>query len=92
MREATGPDGRPLPDAERLTGFGRFLRRTSLDELPQLFCVLAGTMSLVGPRPLPERYVARYSPRQASRLFLRVKGHAQELPVSRAYVPLFKAM
>ena len=79
MREATGPDGRPLPDAERLTGFGRFLRRTSLDELPQLFCVLAGTMSLVGPRPLPERYVARYSPRQASRLFVRpgLTGWAQ---------------
>ena len=79
MREATSPDGTHLPDAERLTAFGRFLRRTSLDELPQLFCVLAGSMSLVGPRPLPERYVSRYSARQATRLYVRpgLTGWAQ---------------
>lgn len=68
MTNATGPDGALLPDAERLTPFGRLLRRTSLDELPQLFSVLAGSMSMIGPRPLPPRYLSRYSPRQARRL------------------------
>jgi sugar transferase EpsL len=79
MRVATDGDGRPLPDGERLGRFGRILRRTSLDELPQLFSVLWGDMSLVGPRPLPLRYVDRYSPRQATRLTVRpgLTGWAQ---------------
>lgn len=57
----------PGTDAERLTRFGRLLRVTSLDELPELFLVLRGTLSLVGPRPLPVRYLPRYSAEQARR-------------------------
>lgn len=67
MRHATGPNGVPLPDAERLSRLGSFLRATSLDEIPELWNVLRGEMSLVGPRPLLVAYLERYSPEQARR-------------------------
>jgi lipopolysaccharide/colanic/teichoic acid biosynthesis glycosyltransferase len=67
MVDAVGRDGKPLDDAERLTRFGRFLRATSLDELPELWNVLRGDMSLVGPRPLLMQYLALYTPEQARR-------------------------
>jgi sugar transferase EpsL len=67
MTNRTGPDGKLLPDSERLTPFGRFLRSTSLDDLPQLYNVLRGEMSLVGPRPLLMQYLARYTPEQMRR-------------------------
>lgn len=79
MRDAIGPDGQPLPDSERMTPFGSFLRSTSLDELPELWNVLKGDMSLVGPRPLLMEYLPLYSPEQARRHEVRpgVTGWAQ---------------
>lgn len=67
MTNARDAQGRLLPDEQRLTPFGRFLRSTSLDELPELFCVLRGEMSLVGPRPLLMQYLDRYTPEQRRR-------------------------
>ena len=79
MRDAIGPDGQPLPDSERMTPFGSFLRSASLDELPELWNVLKGDMSLVGPRPLLMEYLPLYSPEQARRHEVRpgVTGWAQ---------------
>jgi sugar transferase EpsL len=67
MRDARSASGELLPDELRLTTFGKWLRSTSLDELPELFNVLKGEMSLVGPRPLLMEYLPRYSPEQARR-------------------------
>ncbi|GMV55093.1 MAG: sugar transferase [Betaproteobacteria bacterium] len=79
MTDARGQDSTLLPDAQRLTPFGRFLRTNSLDELPELWNVLRGDMSLVGPRPLLMEYLSLYSPEQARRHEVRpgITGWAQ---------------
>jgi lipopolysaccharide/colanic/teichoic acid biosynthesis glycosyltransferase len=79
MRDAIGADGRQLPDAERMTPFGVFLRSSSLDELPELWNVFKGDMSLVGPRPLLMEYLPLYSAEQARRHEVRpgITGWAQ---------------
>ncbi|MFC3033125.1 sugar transferase [Pseudoalteromonas fenneropenaei] len=79
MLDAKGKDGNLLPDAQRLTPFGKFLRSTSLDELPGLFNVIKGDMSLVGPRPLLVQYLPLYNSEQARRHDVRpgITGWAQ---------------
>jgi lipopolysaccharide/colanic/teichoic acid biosynthesis glycosyltransferase len=79
MRRATDGDGRELSDAERLTAVGRFLRASSLDELPELWNVLRGDMSVVGPRPLLTEYLPLYTAEQAHRHDVRpgITGWAQ---------------
>lgn len=79
MKDATDKDGNLLPDSERLTPFGQKLRSTSLDELPELWNVLKGDMSLVGPRPLLMEYLPLYNSEQARRHNVRpgVTGYAQ---------------
>lgn len=79
MRDAVDAAGNPLPDSERLTPFGNWLRSTSLDELPELWNVLKGDMSLVGPRPLLMEYLPLYNPEQYRRHEVRpgVTGWAQ---------------
>jgi lipopolysaccharide/colanic/teichoic acid biosynthesis glycosyltransferase len=79
MTDARGPDGQLLPDEGRLTGFGKFLRSTTLDEFPEMWNVLIGDMSVVGPRPLLMRYLPRYDAFQARRMEVKpgVTGWAQ---------------
>jgi lipopolysaccharide/colanic/teichoic acid biosynthesis glycosyltransferase len=79
MTDERGADGALLPDAQRLTPFGRFLRASSLDELPELWNVIKGDMSLVGPRPLLMEYLSLYTPEQARRHEVRpgITGWAQ---------------
>lgn len=79
MKDAMDEQGNPLPDSERLTPFGQMLRSTSLDEMPELWNVIKGDMSIVGPRPLLMEYLPLYSPEQAKRHDVRpgMTGHAQ---------------
>jgi sugar transferase EpsL len=79
MLDANDAHGNPLPDDQRLTSFGKLLRSTSLDELPELWNIACGHMSLVGPRPLLMRYLDRYTPEQARRHEVRpgLTGWAQ---------------
>lgn len=79
MRDAIGPDGQPLPDAERLTPLGQKLRSSSLDEFPELWNVIKGDMSMVGPRPLLMEYLPLYTPEQTRRHEVRpgITGWAQ---------------
>lgn len=79
MTDERGPDGKLLPNERRITPVGRFLRSTSLDELPQLINIIRGDISIIGPRPLLEQYLPLYSPEQARRHEIRpgVTGWAQ---------------
>ena len=79
MKDAVDANGEPLPDSERLTAFGKMLRSTSLDEMPELWNVIKGDMSIVGPRPLLTEYLPLYNEEQAKRHNVRpgMTGHAQ---------------
>ena len=79
MKDALDADGNPLPDSERLTPFGKMLRATSLDEMPELWNVIKGDMSIVGPRPLLMEYLPLYNEQQAKRHNVRpgITGYAQ---------------
>ena len=79
MKDATDAQGNPLPDSERLTPFGKMLRSSSLDEMPELWNVIKGDMSVVGPRPLLMEYLPLYNEEQAKRHNVRpgMTGHAQ---------------
>ena len=79
MKDAVDAQGNPLPDSERLTPFGKMLRSTSLDEMPELWNVIKGDMSIVGPRPLLTEYLPLYNQEQAKRHNVRpgMTGHAQ---------------
>ena len=79
MKDALDAQGNPLPDSERLTPFGKMLRSSSLDEMPELWNVIKGDMSIVGPRPLLTEYVPLYNTEQAKRHNVRpgMTGHAQ---------------
>lgn len=79
MKDAVDEQGNPLPDSERLTPFGQMLRSSSLDEMPELWNVIKGDMSIVGPRPLLTEYLPLYSAEQAKRHDVRpgMTGHAQ---------------
>ena len=79
MKDAVDAQGNPLPDSERLTPFGKMLRSTSLDEMPELWNVIKGDMSIVGPRPLLSEYLPLYNEQQAKRHNVRpgMTGHAQ---------------
>lgn len=79
MKDAVDEQGNPLPDSERLTSFGQMLRSTSLDEMPELWNVIKGDMSIVGPRPLLMEYLPLYNAEQAKRHNVRpgMTGHAQ---------------
>lgn len=71
MKDEIGPDGRLLPPSQRLTKYGKFIRKYSLDELPNLFNILRGDMSIIGPRPLPIEFEERYSERHKQRCLVR---------------------
>ena len=79
MKDAVDANGQPLPDSERLTAFGKMLRSTSLDEMPELWNVIKGDMSIVGPRPLLTEYLSLYNEEQAKRHNVRpgMTGYAQ---------------